>query len=232
MAQNQRKKKQASSSSGISARIVAVSVALVVVLAAGIAVFASGGGDNGSSSDSTVASVPGGSAPGEFQNVDVEGEALDPLGKGAADPSLGKVGPNLSGYNFTGLSVSVNPATSGEPTMLVFLAHWCPHCNAEMPRLVNWYDKGLVPPNLRVIGVATASRKDQSNWPPSEWMQSFDWPFEVLADSETNQAAAAYGVDGYPFMVILDKDGKVVARHSGEMDEAEIPNFVNKALGL
>lgn len=230
MAQNQRKNKQ-SSSSGISAKIVAAAVALVLVLAAGIAVFASGGSSD-SASDTTAVTVPGGAAAGEFQKVTVQGEALDPLGKDVADSSLGKVGPNITGYNFTGLSVSVNPATSGEPTMLVFLAHWCPHCNAEMPRLVRWYEKGEVPSNLRVIGVATASRKDQSNWPPSEWMQSFDWPFEVLADSETNQAAAAYGVDGYPFMVILDKDGKVVARHSGEMDEAEIPNFVNKALGL
>lgn len=62
-------------------------------------------------------------------------------------------------------------------------------------------------------------------------MQSFDWPFEVMADTETNQAGVAYGVDGYPFMVILDKNGKVVARHSGEMDESEIPKFVNAALG-
>jgi hypothetical protein len=52
-----------------------------------------------------------------------------------------------------------------------------------------------------------------------------------MADTETNQAGVAYGVDGYPFMVILDKDGKVVARHSGEMEESEIPKFVNAALG-
>lgn len=227
MAQN-KKKQQASS--GISARVIVIAAAVVVVLAAGIAVFASGGGDS-SSGDTTVAPVDGGAAPGEYQKVTVEGEALQALGKDVADPSLGKVGPNLSGFNFSGLPVSIKPATDGAPTMLVFLAHWCPHCNAEMPRLVNWYEDGLVPDDLRVVGIATASRKDQANWPPSEWMPSFDWPFEVFADSEVNDAGVAYGVDGYPFMVILDKDGKVVARHSGEMDEAEIPNFVNKALG-
>jgi cytochrome c biogenesis protein CcmG, thiol:disulfide interchange protein DsbE len=226
MAQNNKKQE----TSGISARVIVIAAAIMVVLAAGIAVFASGGSDK-KSSDTTSAPAPGGVAAAEYQKVTVKGDALEALGKDVADPSLGKVAPNLSGYNFSGLPVSIKPATDGAPTMLVFLAHWCPHCNAEMPRLVSWYEKGLVPDDLRVIGIATASRQDQANWPPSEWVPSFDWPFEVMADSETNDAAVAYGVDGYPFMVILDKDGKVVARHSGEMDEAEIPNFVNKALG-
>lgn len=223
--------KKNSGSSTISARAIIVGAAVVVVLAAGIAVFASGGSDNNSSPTSTADIVDGGVAPAEYQKITVDGDALDPLGKDATDPAKGKVAPNISGYTFSGFPVSVKPATDGTPTMLVFLAHWCPHCNAEMPRLINWYEDGLVPDDLRVIGVGTSARKDQPNWPPSEWMQSFNWPFEVMADSETNEAGAAYGVDGYPFMVILDKDGKVVARHSGEMEESEIPNFVNAALG-
>jgi thiol-disulfide isomerase/thioredoxin len=222
--------KKNSGSSTISARAIIIGVAIVIALAAAIAVFASGG-DDSSSPDTTAAIVDGGVAPAEYQKVTVDGDALEPLGKDATDPARGKVGPNISGYTFSGFPVSVKPATDGAPTMLVFLAHWCPHCNAEMPRLINWYEDGLVPDDLRVIGIGTASRKDQANWPPSEWMQSFDWPFEVMADTETNQAGVAYGVDGYPFMVILDKDGKVVARHSGEMEESEIPKFVNAALG-
>ena len=226
MAQNKKNKESAS----ISPKIIVSAVAVVVALAAGIAVFASGGNDS-TASDTTAVTVPGGVAAAEYQKVSVDGDALEPLGKDAADPALGKVAPNISGYTFNGFPVSVKPATDGSPALLVFLAHWCPHCNAEMPRLIKWYDAGLVPDDLRVIGVATASRKDQANWPPSEWMQSFDWPFEVMADTETNDAAVSYGVDGYPFMVVLDKDGKVAARHSGEMEESEIPNFINKALG-
>lgn len=226
MAQN----KKNSGSSTISARVIIIGVAILIALAAAIAVFASGG-DDSSSPDTTADIVDGGVAPAEYQKVTVDGDALEPLGQDATDPAKGKVAPNISGYTFSGFPVSVKPATDGSPTMLVFLAHWCPHCNAEMPRLINWYEDGLVPSDLRVIGIGTSSRKDQANWPPSEWMQSFDWPFEVMADSETNEAGVAYGVDGYPFMVILDKDGKVVARHSGEMDESEIPTFVNTALG-
>lgn len=226
MAQNKKK----NSSASISPKVIVIAVAAVVAVAAIIAIFATGG-DNSTSSDTTTVTVPGGVAPAEYQKVTSEGDGLEPLGKDATDPAMGKVAPNLSGYSFNGFPISVKPATDGSPTLLVFLAHWCPHCNAEMPRLVRWYESGQVPEDLRVVGVATASRKDQANWPPSEWMQSFDWPFEVMADTETNDAGVAYGVDGYPFMVVLDKDGKVAARHSGEMDESEIPNFINKALG-
>lgn len=222
--------KKNSGSSTLSARAIIIGVAIVVALAAAIAIFASGGDDT--SGPTTTADIAdGGVAPAEFQDVNVEGDALDPLGKDATDPAKGKVGPNVSGYTHSGFPVSIKPATDGQPTLLVFLAHWCPHCNAEMPRLVKWYESGQVPDDLRVVGVTTSSREDQANWPPSEWMQSFKWPFEVLADSQTNQAGVSYGVDGYPFMVLLDKDGKVAARHSGEMEESEIPNFINTALG-
>ena len=217
-------------SGGISARVIIIAGAIVVAVAAGIAVLASGG-DDSVSSDTTVNTIAGGAQPNEFQKVDVDGKALEPLGKDTIDPAIGEVGPNLTGFNFAGVPVSIKPATDGAPTLLVYLAHWCPHCNAEMPRLVRWYEKGLVPDDLRVVGIATASRKDQPNWPPSEWMQSFDWPFENMADTETNTAGVAYGVDGYPFMVVMDGQGKVVARHSGQMEESEIPNFINKALG-
>lgn len=225
MAQGKKK-----SGSSISPRAIIIGVAAVIALAAGIAVFASGGDDT--AGPTTTADITdGGAAPAEYQKVTVEGDALEPLGSDATDPARGVVAPNISGFTHSGFPVSVKPATDGSPTLLVFLAHWCPHCNAEMPRLIKWYESGKVPEDLRVVGVTTSSREDQPNWPPSEWMQSFDWPFEVFADAQTNDAGVAYGVDGYPFMVVLDKDGKVVARHSGEMEESEIPNFINTALG-
>ena len=96
--------------------------------------------------------------------------------------------------------------------MLVFLAHWCPHCNAEVPRLVAWNNSGSVPDGLRVIGVSTAVAADRPNYPPSQWVVDKQWPFEVMADSTEMNAAAAYGVDGFPFFVVVGADGKVAPR--------------------
>ena len=210
-------------------RNVFVAIGLVVVAAAAIAIGA-GGGSNNSSSTTTIPAGNGSIGAAEFQPVAVTGSALTPLGDGQMDASRGAPGPVLKGYSLTGLPVNVNPMTDG-PTMLVFLAHWCPHCNREVPRLIDWKEQGLVPDNLRVVGITTGSRNDQANWPPSEWIETMKWPFEVMADSETQQAAAAYGVDGYPFMVILDAQGNVAKRMSGEVEVADLVSIIDAAIG-
>ena len=210
-------------------RNVFIAIGLVVVAAAAIAIGASGGSNN-SSSTTTIPAGNGSLGAAEFQPVAVTGSALTPLGDGQMDASRGAPGPVLKGYSLTGLPVNVNPMTYG-PTMLVFLAHWCPHCNREVPRLIDWKEQGLVPDNLRVVGITTGSRNDQANWPPSEWIETMKWPFEVMADSETQQAAAAYGLDGYPFMVILDAQGNVAKRMSGEVEVADLVSIIDAAIG-
>jgi thiol-disulfide isomerase/thioredoxin len=165
----------------------------------------------------------------ENQPVEVVGQALDPLGSTGADLSVGASAPTLNGFGFDGTPVSVTPG-DGTPYMLVFLAHWCPHCNAEVPRLVEWNAQGMVPEGLRVIGVSTAVASDRPNYPPSAWVVDKEWPFEVMADSVEMDAAAAYGVDGFPFFTIIGGDGKVKVRASGEQEIGVIDQLVKAAL--
>jgi thiol-disulfide isomerase/thioredoxin len=145
---------------------------------------------------------------------------------------MGKTPPILNGYTFAGKPVTIAPGANGQPLMLVFLAHWCPHCNREVPRLIQWKEMGLIPEGLRVIGVTTASRNDQANWPPSDWIEEMKWPFEVFADSETGDAANAYGVDGFPFIAMVNAEGKIVGRHSGELELADLDAFVKDSLAV
>jgi thiol-disulfide isomerase/thioredoxin len=145
---------------------------------------------------------------------------------------MGVIAPTLNGYTFAGNPVSITPGASAQPLMLVFLAHWCPHCNREVPRLISWQEQGLVPEGLRVIGVTTASRNDQANWPPSDWIEEMKWPFEVFVDSESGDAANAYGVDGFPFIAIVNAEGKIVGRHSGELELADLDAFVKGSLAV
>ena len=114
--------------------------------------------------------------------------------------------------------------------MLVFLAHWCPHCNAEIPRLIEWKESGQMPDSLEVVGIATGSRDDQANWPPSQWLVDKEWPWAVMADSEAQDAAYAMGVSGYPGLVLLDGDGTVLARRSGEASVSELDDWVSAAM--
>jgi cytochrome c biogenesis protein CcmG/thiol:disulfide interchange protein DsbE len=211
-------------------------LAIVLVVIAGIAIVG-GGSDNGSTNDaadggSEVTNAPGESTVGEYQPVTYTGDALPMLEESVpapgTDPAEGAMAPVLKGFAFNGMEMTVKPA--GKPVLLVFLAHWCPHCNAEIPRLIEWQESGQMPESLVVIGVATGSRDDQPNWPPSQWLVDMEWPWGVLADSESQDAAVAMGVGGYPGLVLLDGDGTVLARRSGEASVSELNDWVAAAL--
>jgi thiol-disulfide isomerase/thioredoxin len=235
MAQNERKKKQkktgASSVRDNGNLKVILYIVLVVVGIAGAVSLGTAGGSSKPATSSGV-TVPGGVAAAEFQNVSVTGKQLAQAPESGEDPAIGTAAPTLTGYDLAGRPVTIDPGSDGKATMVVFLAHWCPHCNYEVPVLNEWKAKGLMPPNLRVVGVTTASREDQANWPPSKWLVAKKWTFDQFADSEKQEAAAAYGVGGYPFLVFIDAAGNVTSRASGEIPVEDITTAANAAAGV
>jgi len=226
MAQNERKKKKASS--GDSMRTI-LYVVLVVVGIAGAVALGTSGGSSETSTD-TVVTVPGGVQPAEYQKVSATGGLLAPLPESGADTETGKSVAVLKGYDLQGRPISIDPAGEGKATLVVFLAHWCQFCNREIPVLNKWRESGEVPTGLRVVGITTGSKADQANWPPSKWLTAMKWPFEVMADSEAQEAAAAYGVAGYPFMAFVGANGKITARTSGEVPVEQIQIYANAAV--
>ncbi|MFM7526477.1 MAG: TlpA family protein disulfide reductase [Actinomycetota bacterium] len=202
-------------------KITAVAVGVVAVLAAifGVVAFTASSDDD--------ASVEGAS---EFQNVVVTGEALPEFGKGETDPAIGMTAPVLEGFGFLGNEVTTTP---GNPMLLVFLAHWCPHCQAEVPVLVKWSQSGLVPEGLDVIAITTGSDETAPNFPPSVWLANEKWPelWPVLVDNKDQTAGNAFGLAGYPYMTLIGADGKVLWRNSGEISAEALTDAVNAALG-
>lgn len=161
-----------------------------------------------------------------YGEVAVAGEALPRYEPGPTDPAVGTPAPSI-----TGETVSVVPGSS--PTIVLFLAHWCPHCQAEVPRLTRWVENNGMPEGLEVVGVATSSTPSQGNYPPSIWLERENFPFPVIYDDEDGTAAAAYGLSAFPFWVILDSDGNVVQRFTGELpDESAISELFSTVAGL
>ncbi|MFM8563460.1 MAG: TlpA family protein disulfide reductase [Acidimicrobiia bacterium] len=212
----------------VGSRWVPLAVIGAIVVALIIAVLA-GSSDTPGSSDSSSGSVPLSGDVEQNRPVTVEGQALDPLANSGVDVSIGAPAPSLLGASFDGSPVSVVPGEGG-PYMVVFLAHWCPHCNAEVPRLIEWKASGAVPADLNVIGVSTGVASDRPNFPPSQWVVDKGWPWPVMADSVTQDAAVAYGVSGYPFFTIIGADGLVKVRVSGEVEVDALSEIVATAL--
>ena len=178
-----------------------------------------------SGSDEVVAGIK------EFQTVEVEGQALPEFSKEQADPAIGLSAPVLTGKGFTGNTIVTSP---GSPTLLVFLAHWCGFCQNEVPLLVKWNSAGTVPSGLDVIAIATSSDPASPNFPPSEWLAREEFPalWPVMTDSGEKTAAGAMGVSGFPFFVLIDAEGKVALRISGEIETDILTERINSALGV
>ena len=207
-------------------------VVAVVGLAALIAVVITRDGGDDEDTASTVP-APASGASGDTLDpaaaaVSVEGEPLAPF-EGGEDPAVRLPAPTLHGTDYSGADVTIAPGTGG-PMMIVFLAHWCPHCNDEIPVLLEWRDSGEIPAELQVFGVSTAVSDERPNYPPGEWLQEKGWDWPVLADDAELTALNTYGVTGFPFFVIVDAEGNVTARGSGEIPIEELDALVDEAI--
>jgi thiol-disulfide isomerase/thioredoxin len=211
---------------GVAGAIAAI-IAVVLVV---------GGGSSSSTTTSTTGDSSEATQPvngdavaaAEYQLVQAQGEMLLALEDPDNDPARGKIAPVLNGFSFDGAPLTVAP--TGKPMLVVFLAHWCSHCNAEVPRLIEWKNSGTMPADMEVFGVSTGARDDAPNWPPSQWVVDKGWPWPVMADSEDQNAALAFGVSGYPGMILLDGNGKVLARRSGEASIEELKAWTQELL--
>ncbi len=202
------------------------------------------------SNDSSINSVLNETAPSEEQlvpdeqdpiKIETEQSILQPLEKGEVvilgDPILveaeiGYPAPSFKAQlnNGSGL-VTVDPA-DGTVRLIGFFAHWCPHCQREVPRVSKWLEENGVPTEIEILAVSTAVREGTPNYPPSEWFTKERWPTDIFVDNQNNDLAAAYGLSGFPYWVLIDATGRVVHRSSGELTEEQFGSLVNLAISL
>jgi thiol-disulfide isomerase/thioredoxin len=169
--------------------------------------------------ESEAASVDLGEVLGE---VEVAGAVLPQYVDNEPDAAVGIAAPVVSGADYDGAPVRIDAATDG-PTMVIVLAHWCPYCNDEIPKLNQLRDEGRVPEGVNIVAVSSAVNPEAPNYPPDTWIDDVDWTFPVLADGVDSDAGVfigsnAYGVAGVPFVTLIDSNGDVLARWSGGRD--------------
>lgn len=163
-------------------------------------------------------------APGEqFAPVSVVGEPLEamppqiPVTEASNDAAIGVVAPDLIGTNFDGAPVTIS--ADGTPRVVMFVAHWCPHCQDEIPAVKALMEEGAVPEGLEIVVVSTAVREGDPNFPPQDWLEGEEWPGPIMRDSPEFDALFAFGAGGFPFTVYLDSEHRVVARSAGQLPD-------------
>lgn len=153
---------------------------------------------------------------------------LPPLPEAGDDPAVGQTIPTVTGSTFDGEELVIGP-DDGRAKVIVFAAHWCPHCQRELPILVEHLKDNPMPDDVDLLTVSTGVQAQPGNYPPSAWLDKIGWNAPVLADSKESEAAAAFGLPGYPYFVAVDADGKVVARASAEIPTEQFDALVEAA---
>jgi cytochrome c biogenesis protein CcmG, thiol:disulfide interchange protein DsbE len=215
---------------GLIAAAVVVAAILAVVLPG--ASGPTGGGSSSVPPSASGAGASGGSGSPVASGSDVAvqppvitGAPLPPFEGPDNDGAVGLPAPEVSATDFDGTPVTI--AADGRAKAILFLAHWCPHCQAEVPLVQTWVSAGGVPEGVDLVSVATGIDPAQPNYPPEAWLEREGWTPPVIADP-TNTVAAAYGLTLYPFWVFVGADGTVVARAAGAMSIPDLEALVGR----
>ena len=160
----------------------------------------------------------GGDPPGDLGGretgpVAVFGDGLSAFAGAEGDVAVGRLAPDFDATTFNGDIVQVRPG-NGTGYVIAFFAHWCSHCQAEVPKLIGWIDRDGIPSGVKVVAVSTAVYLDRGNLPQA-WFAAEGWPELVLRDSDESEVADAYGLRSFPYFVVVGTDGRVRARASG-----------------
>lgn len=166
-----------------------------------------------------------------FGPVTVEGEDLPFLETGAADPALGLPAPTVTGETFDGEQLTIG--ADGNAKIVVMLAHWCPHCQAEVPLVQRWVESGGLPEGVDLYGVTVLTNRvqDGRTWPPQDWLEGEGWTSPTIKDDQQNSIVNAFGMTGTPTYVVLGPDNENLGRISGEIGLGGLETLADLAAG-
>lgn len=162
----------------------------------------------------------------ETAEVDITGTPL-PLQQVDPEGAIGQPMPEVSGTSIDGEPMTIE--ADGRPKVISFLAHWCEHCQAEVPEVVDWLEANGEPDDVDLLSVSTEVNRIRPNFPPSDWLEEEGWSLPTLKDDAASSTYAAFGGGGTPYFVVVDADGTVVTTRAGRLAPGELEMLIELA---
>lgn len=192
-----------------------------VVLVAGAAIVLGGNAPTDPQLPSAAASAS--SVDGDAPVI--TGQSLVRYDPATTDVAVGETAPTVAGVSFDGSRVTLGG--SGRPAIVVFLAHWCSHCQAEVPLVQAWIDAGGLPDGVDLVSVSTSTDSAAPNYPPETWLAREGWTAPVIVDP-TESIATAFGLSAFPYFVFVEADGTVAGRMTGEVPITDLQTVADE----
>jgi thiol-disulfide isomerase/thioredoxin len=122
---------------------------------------------------------------------------------------VGGVAPDFTQKTPEGEDMSLSDLR-GKVVLIDFWASWCGPCRRENPNVVRMYeqykDKGF-----EIIGVSLDNNKDK--WLAAIEKDGLGWHHVSDLKGWKNEVANLYGVRSIPHTILLDKEGRIMARN-------------------
>lgn len=123
--------------------------------------------------------------------------------------AVGQLAPEIALPNPSGQIVKLS-SLRGKYVLIDFWAKWCGPCRKENPNVVRAYHR-FKSKGFEVFGVSLDRNKQ-------EWMQAIQedglvWTQVSDLQYFNSQAARDYNIQAIPFSILLDKDGKIIAKN-------------------
>jgi peroxiredoxin len=136
---------------------------------------------------------------------------------------VGNFAPDFTMNDTEGKSVSLSQY-KGQYVLVDFWASWCGPCRGENPNVVAAYKK-YKNKNFTVLGVSLDEDKDA--WMKAIQKDGLTW--KNISDLKGWQSAVVpvYGIEGIPYNVLLDPEGKILAT---ELRDKDLDAFLSKTL--
>lgn len=131
----------------------------------------------------------------------------------STSPSATRLAPDFTLPQLDGQDLRLS-SYRGKAVLLDFWASWCAPCREETPHLIElqkkYGDRGL-----QIIGVSM----DDSPDPARTFYQQFQMNYPVVMGN-ANMGELYGGVLGLPIAFVINRDGRIYAKHIGATDPA------------
>ncbi|MEO0340395.1 MAG: TlpA disulfide reductase family protein, partial [Bacteroidota bacterium] len=122
---------------------------------------------------------------------------------------VGRVAPDFTQQTVEGADFKLSDLR-GKYVLIDFWASWCGPCRRENPNVVRMY-KQYNNKGFEILGVSLDRSKDR--WVQAIEKDGLTWPHVSDLKGWSNAVAKKYGITSIPRTMLIDPEGKIVAKN-------------------